>query len=294
MCADDFWRADMEVDRDATQSFCPQIEGGNLHSCLYECSVMHHRLVPRKNRFDYKLFFFCLDLDRIDDVASKVSGFSRNKWNLYSFRDKDHFDGETNRSVKESLIAYLSEHGVVFPQSGRALLITLPRVLGYIFNPVSFYFCFEADGTPFAAVTEVGNTFGEIKPYLLSGPPKDGVFRLRVPKHFYVSPFSALDLEFDFKLRVPGEELEVHINDMEGDQVVLLSTLVGKRAPLTTASLAWFTLKYPLITVKVIVSIHWQAFLLWTRRLPFHSKVANKHLQRDVLKAHTSIANESK
>ena len=283
----------MELGSDADRQGSHNV-GNSLRSCLYECSVMHHRLVPKKNRFEYRLFFFCLDLDEMDDVASTVCGFSRNRWNLYSFRDEDHFSGEKNRSVKEALIRFLSEHEVAFPETGRVLLVTLPRVLGYIFNPVSFYFCFGSDGSPFAAVAEVGNTFGEIKPYLLPVPSADGVFRLRVPKHFYVSPFSELDLEFDFKLRVPGEQLEVHIDDRKGDQVVLLSSLVGKRVPLSTASLAWLTLKYPLVTLKVIVSIHWQAFLLWTRRLPFHYKAANKHLQRDVLKAHTSIAKKSK
>ena len=283
----------MELDRDAALRGS-HTAGSELRSCLYECSVMHHRLLPKENRFDYKMFFFCLDLDEIDNVVSSVFGFSRNRWNLYSFRDEDHFAGEKNRSVKEALISFLSEHDVAFPHNGRALLVTLPRVLGYIFNPVSFYFCFKDDGSPFAAVAEVGNTFGEIKPYLLPSPSPDGVFRLLVPKHFYVSPFSALDLEFDFKLRIPGEQLEVHIDDREGDRVVLLSALVGKRAPLNTASLAWFTLKYPFVTLKVIISIHWQAFLLWTRRLPFHSKAANKHLQCGVLKAHTSIAKESK
>jgi len=182
---------------------------------------------------------------------------------------------------------------VVFPENGRAILLTLPRVLGYIFNPVSFYFCFDAAGVPFCALAQVGNTFGEMKPYLLSAPDAHGVFRLRTPKHFYVSPFSALDLDFDFKLHVPGDRLEIHIDDRQGETRVLLSSLTGTQLPLTTARLAWLTLKFPFLTLKVIFLIHWQALRLWVKRLPFHSKAANAHLQRDVLNPHSSIAKET-
>ena len=262
-------------------------------SCLYECKVMHHRLTPKDNRFSYRIFLFCIDLDEIDTVTSRVAGFSHNRWNLYNFRDRDHLTVIEGGSVKENLIAYLAQNGVSFPEQGRAILVTLPRVLGYIFNPVSFYFCFDAQGSPVCAVTQVGNTFGEMKPYLLALPPVNGVFRLITPKHFYVSPFSALDLEFDFKLRVPGEHLEIHIDDCQGEDRVLLSALTGQRVPLTTARLAWLTLKYPLITLKVIFLIHWHAFLLWVKGLPFHSKAANPHLQRNVLNPHASIAKET-
>ena len=136
---------------------------------------------------------------------------------------------------------------------------------------------------------EVGNTFREMKPYLLREPGNGGTFRLITPKHFYVSPFSPLDLAFDFKLRVPGETLDIHIDDRAGERRVLLSALTGKRAPLTTARLLWFTVKYPLITLKVIFFIHWHAFRLWLKRLPIYRKAANPELQRDVLHPHASI-----
>lgn len=270
----------------------PTADSG-LRSCLYECDVMHHRLAPRHHHFRYKIFLFCLDLDEIPAVCAKTRGFSHNRFNLYTFRDRDHLTVTGGGSVRENLTAYLARHGVDFPATGRALLLTLPRVLGYIFNPVSFYFCFDAGGRPLCAVAQVGNTFGEMKPYLLAIPGADGVFRLRTPKHFYVSPFSALDLEFDFKLRIPGEHLEIHIDDWQDRKRVLLSALTGTRVPLTTARLAWLTLKFPVVTLKVILLIHWQALLLWLKRLPYHSKAANPHLQRDVLNPHHSIANET-
>ena len=161
-------------------------------------------------------------------------------------------------------------------------------MLGYIFNPVSFYFCRASNGEPLCAVVQVGNTFGEMKPYLLRQPSAENFFRLTTPKHFYVSPFSTLDLAFDFKLSVPDQTLDIHIDEKDGDRRVLLSTLTGQRAPL-----AWFTLKYPLITLKVIGLIHWQALLLWAKRLPWHAKAAHADQQRDVLRPHGALAGKA-
>ncbi len=261
-----------------------------MNSCLYECNVMHHRLEPKVHQFNYRIFMFALDLDEIDSLRLPI--FSRNRWNFYEFRDRDHLTlaGHETESVKENIVAYLAQNGVQFPAGGRILLITLPRVLGYIFNPVSFYFCSDAAGLPLCAIVQVGNTFREMKPYCIPAPEPDGTFRRITPKHFYVSPFSALDLSFDFKLRVPGDGLDIHIDDRDGERRVLLSALTGKRAPLTTGRLLWFTLKYPLITLKVIFFIHWHAFILWLKRLPFHRKAANADKQRDVLNPHDSIA----
>ena len=263
-----------------------------MNSCLYECRVMHHRLTPKEHHFRYRIFMFALDLDEIDEIDRGIPLFSRNRWNLYAFRDRDHLTlpGWERATTRENVVEFLARNGIQFPSDGRITLVTLPRVVGYIFNPVSFYFCRDAAGVPLCAVVEVGNTFGEMKPYLLREPASEGLFRLVTPKHFYVSPFSALDLVFDFKLRVPGDQLEIHIDDREGGQPVLLSALTGKRAPLTTAQLAWFTVKYPLITLKVIFLIHWHALLLWAKRLPWHRKTENRDLQRDVLRPHSSLA----
>lgn len=258
-------------------------------SCLYECTVMHHRLTPREHRFRYRIFLFALDLDEIDAVAGRVRGFSHNRRNVYSFRDSDHFDGGPG-AIKDKLVAYLAENGVPFPEGGRVLFVTLPRVFGYVFNPVSFFFCSDAAGRPHSAVVQVGNTFGERKLYLLPQPTGADAFRLVTPKHFYVSPFTSLELHFDFKLRVPGEALEIHIDDRDADRRVLLTALTGRRAPLTTARLAWFTLKYPLVTLRVIFLIHWNALLLWLKRVPWFAKAAGREFQREVMHPHRSLS----
>ena len=175
------------------------------------------------------------------------------------------------------------------------MLLTMPRILGYVFNPVSLYFCFDADGAPICALAEVGNTFREMKPYVL-GPESlaaSGLFRMVVPKHFYVSPFSSLELHFDFKLRPPGDQLDIHIDDRDGDKRVLLSALTGQRAELTSRQLFWFTLKYPLLTLRVIGLIHWHALLLWLKKIPFNRKSAEPELQRDVYRPHPSISGKT-
>ncbi len=178
-------------------------------------------------------------------------------------------------------------------------------MLGHIFNPVSFYFCHAADGTPLCAVTDVQNTFGELKPYLVpvagaQAPATAGdrsairdprpAFHRRVPKHFYVSPFSALDLCFDFRLRTPGERLEIGVDDVTAaGKTMLVTTLTGTRLPLTDGQLLRLTAKYPLVTLRVITLIHWHALKLWWKRLPWYRKAADTGLQRDVFRPHATL-----
>jgi hypothetical protein len=256
---------------------------------------MHHRFTPKVHHFRYGIFMFALDLDEIDAVAARVPFFSRNGANVYAFRDRDHLTlpGLEHAGVKANIIAWLRQQGVAFPEGGRIMLVTLPRVFGYVFNPVSFYFCFDTAGQPLCAIAEVGNTFGEMKPYLIRERTPHGVFWRLTPKHFYVSPFFGLNLTFDFRLRVPGDRLDIHIDDLDGEERVLLTSLTGRRAPLTAARLAWFTLKYPMVTLKVISLIHAHAVALWLKRVPWHRKADNATNQRGVLKPHASLAGKS-
>jgi hypothetical protein len=316
---------------------------------------MHHRLAPKEHHFRYGIFLFCLDLDELDTLSTRLRLFSHNRPALYRFNDSDHLPPNASSSLaptggevpgegaghaqttalesptagradlrsassihldsqgraqrgpttlsqtqdprphplptKSSLLAWIASQGLPLPADTRVLLLTHCRVFGYIFNPVSFYFCLDAQDRPLCAVAEVGNTFGEQKPFLLGPEHFDGEGRFRriVPKHFYVSPFSALDLAFDFKLRVPGEQLDIHIDDRAGDRPVLLTALTGRRVPLTDANLARLTLKYPLVTLRVITLIHWHALKLWWKNVPWHRKAANPHLQQGVFNPHESL-----
>jgi DUF1365 family protein len=259
-----------------------------LSSCLYECRVMHQRLAPKRYALRHALFMFYLDLDELDQWSKRLRLFSRSAWNLYSFRDDDHLPGcgEAGTSLKRRLEQYLSGQGIRLAADSRIRLLTLPRIVGYVFNPISLYFCFEhQSGAPVCAVAEVGNTFGEHKLYLLPAPDPDDarLFTLRIPKHYYVSPFSSLTLQFDFRLRVPEQGLDIRIDDYDGDRRVLRSGLHGRRCALSDSRLLWFALKYPFLTIKVIGLIHWHAWRLWQRGLPWHRKSDNPQLQLQVL-----------
>jgi hypothetical protein len=251
---------------------------------------------------------FALDLDELDLLPRKLAFFSVNRPNLYSFRERDFLPtGEplhngnstatgarvpSGSSLKGRVVAYLAAHGVDLT-GGRVLLLTLPRVVGYLFNPVSFYFCYDRSGAPVAALAEVTNTFKEMKPYFLGPDTRaadGGAFRLRTPKHFYVSPFADVDVAFDFTLRAPAEQLAIQIDDFIGPDRTLISTLSGPRRTLTRARLAWFTAKYPLITLQVIALIHWHALLLWWKRVPWFAKAARSADQRALYRPHPSIA----
>jgi uncharacterized protein len=278
---------------------------------------MHHRFTPKPHRFDYRLFYFALDLDELDALHRRLRLFSVNRTNLYSLRESDFFptheplhnasaDGrpgplEPPRStptarpavapyleLKARVTAWLLARGIDLT-GGRILLVTLPRVAGYLFNPVSFYFCFDRTGTPVTAIAEVTNTFRELKPFHVSERADATTFRLRAPKNFYVSPFSDVDVEFDFTLRTPAERLSIQIDDYTGTERTLTSTLQGPRAALTDARLAWFTFKYPLLTLRVIALIHWHALRLWLKRIRWFSKANRAAEQRDLYRPHASL-----
>ena len=272
---------------------------------------MHHRFSPKAHRFLYRIFLFALDLDELDSLHRDLRLFSLNRRNLYSFRESDYLPtGEMTHnpsgpaatpapgspSLKARVIAHLAAHKIDLT-GGRVLLVTLPRVAGYLFNPVSFYFCYDRAGRPVASIAEVTNTFKEMKPFVLGPPTRadsadDPVFSLRLPKYFYVSPFTDMDVEFDFTLRVPGARLSVQIDDYVAGERTLTSTLTGPRQPLTDRQLAWFTLKYPFITLRVIALIHWHALQLYLKNVRWFAKAARPEAQRDLYRPHISIAHQ--
>jgi len=258
-------------------------------SGLYDCEVVHERLSPRRHGFRYRLFFMDLDLAEIPSLVSDLTLFSRNRFNLYSFRDSDHLHVGKGPDLRANLAAWLAERGVGLGEDERVRLITLPRILGYIFNPVCFYIVYDGADRPARVVVEVCNTFREMKPYLIDSPDASGEFRLVTPKHFYVSPFTSLTAEFDFRVRVPGDTIEIHIDDREHGETTLVSWIRGERRPLTDARLAWYAIRFPLLTVKIIAAIHWQAFRLWMKRIPHFRKADQPELQRDLHRPHSSL-----
>jgi DUF1365 family protein len=258
-----------------------------MNSALYECRVMHHRLSPKEHRFTYRIFMFCLDLAELDLLSDQLRWFSRNRGNLYSFWDRDHLVF-SSPDIRENIREYVRTQGCS-AEVTRVMLVTLPRVLGYVFNPVSFYFCFSEDNQALGAVVQVGNTFGEMKLYYLPERTPGEVVRfvLQETKYFYVSPFMDHDLKFAFDLQVPGAKMVMQIDDYQDTQRVLHTTLTGERRELSDRNLLRFLWKYPLVTLKVIGGIHWEAFRIWRKGLPYHRKAENPDLQRNIHKIKT-------
>ncbi len=293
-----------------------------MNSRIYECHVMHARFLPKPHRFVYRIFMLAIDLDELPTLHRRLHLFSVNAPNFYSFRETDFLptteplhnqspnptcplisdkpaaSASPNSSLKARVLTYLASRGTDLGPRARIELVTLPRVFGYLFNPVSFYFCYNAAGTCVAAISEVTNTFREMKPYFL-GPETfrpaasataPGSFNLRTPKNFYVSPFSDVDVAFDFNLLPPSEKLSVQIDDYVGPDRTLTSTLTGPARPLTDSTLAWFLLKYPLITLRIISLIHWHALVLYLKKIPWFAKAARPSDQRDLYRPHASLS----
>jgi DUF1365 family protein len=169
------------------------------------------------------------------------------------------------------------------------MLLTNLNVLGYNFNPVSFYYCFDESSQPLCVVAEIGNTFGEIKPFLLNkNNLSKNIFHLNTTKYFYVSPFIDHDTNFDFNLAIPDQKLNIRIDDHKNEKRFFISTLTGTKNKLTNFNLIWYSIRFPFITLKIITLIHWNALLLWMKKIPYHKKEEDPELQKDVFRRKTN------
>jgi uncharacterized protein len=247
---------------------------GTRASGLYVGTVRHRRHRPVGNEFRYRTYHVLLDLDELDDLDRRVVGFGHNRAAVTSLHDVDHL-GPLRLPLREKLARWLAEQGVALPD-GPVRLLTGLRVLGYGFNPVSWWFCHHADGRLALIVAEVTNTFGDSYSYLLDDLEHraDGTVRARAPKVFHVSPFLGIEgLEYGFVFRPPdsGRAL-VHMTVTDGQGVVLDATQDGRRKELTSAGLWRALLRHPHLPLRTIVLIHRQALRLWWRRVRFHRR----------------------
>ncbi len=256
-------------------------------NALYECTVAHCRLKPKRHAFSYRVFMFSVDLDELPTL--KHFGFSHNRFSLFSIYDRDHVDLGKFGGIRPNLEKWLDGQGIICPADASIRLVTFPRVLGYGFNPVSFYYIADANGKPLLSVAEVTNTFREMKLFPVDTSDTDGRWHRRILKNFYVSPFSDPGDEFDFKLGLPEENWQVNIDDFSNTERMLVSSVRGVRRKLTTMRLWWYVIKYPFMSLKIIALIHWHALLLWVRRVPFFRKTDRIESQLDVMRAHSSL-----
>ena len=232
-------------------------------SAIYAGLVVHQRTRPKQHRLGYRVFSLLLDLDELDDLSTSLRLLAINKPGLLSFRESDHGDGGP---LRPWVAARLAEAG--FTADGRITMLCYPRMLGYVFNPLTVYFCHNADGGLVAIIYEVHNTHGERHAYVLpaSGEPGERV-RHACPKTFFVSPFIPMDCVYNFTIRPPGNNVQIVINETDAEGPLLTASFSGTREPLTDATLARAMLRHPLMTLKVTLGIHWEAIKLLAKGL---------------------------
>ncbi len=252
---------------------------------LYRAKVMHRRLGAPRYRFVYRVFYLFVDVDRIEGLDRRLRLFSVDRFNLLSLRTRDYGDGRGLRAWAEAL---LRENGVdACPD--RIRLLTLPRVLGFAFNPINLWYCERADGAALAVIAEVNNTFGEKHCYLLRPNPaadssEDGpapyLQAVDKPKIFHVSPFLPRRGHYRFDLSRPAAGLRVLIREFRDGAPVMNASLLGRRQALTDGAILGQVARMPWMTLKVVAGIHWQALKLWLRGARFHRKPAplNPHV----------------
>jgi hypothetical protein len=252
-----------------------------LNSKIYECEVMHCRVSPIFNKFIYNIFMFRLDLDELSELDKYTPIFSYNKFNIFSFFDRDYLS-ENNESTKLKVIEYLNSNGLKIQSNCKIELITMPRIFGYTFNPVSFYFISENNNHRYS-IAQVNNTYGEMKLYLLT-EFSNLEYKLKTRKYFYVSPFSKLDTYFHFKFKTPNKNLDIKIDEYEDNKKILLSSIFGYEKLFENRLLIKFIFIYPFLTLKVILLIHYHALLLKLKGLGHHPKKKNQDLQRNLIR----------
>ncbi len=244
----------------------------DLHSCLYEGVVRHQRFTPFSHQFRYRLFLAYLDLDELDKVFQRSWLWSMSKWAVARFCRSDHL-GDVSRPLDECVRDIVAA-SIGRRPAGPIRLLTHLRYFGYLMNPVSFYYCFDPQGIEVeAVVAEVNNTpWGERHCYVLDHNRLDSgkLLRKSHPKEFHVSPFLPMDMEYRWSLSTPGERLFLHIDDCREGKLDLTASMLLRRREITPLSLATTLARYPLMTVKVIAAIYWQAFRLWWKKATYY------------------------
>ena len=248
-----------------------------LNSCLYQGQVTHQRFRPAKNKFIYRVFSLCIDLDELPRL-NDLRFLSINGFNLFSFHENDHGAGrgQLNNYIKQLLLkrGYSSA-------THQIKLLCYPRILGYTFNPLSVYFCYNSDKKLEVILYEVNNTFGSRHTYLLESKTDSQSVEHGCEKLMYVSPFMPMDTDYQFKIIPPNDKVAVSIRQTErgfserSNDPILHAAFTGTRTELHPNKLLSVFFHYPLMTLKVIGAIHWEALKLWRKKLSIQPKEDN-------------------
>ena len=232
-----------------------------MNYCIYNGEVNHTRFKPVKHFLNYKTFSLFIDLDEIEQLDKSISIFSHNKFNIFSFYNKDHGDRDGN-CLKKWVISNLQKYKIEGNIS-KIKILCYPRIFGYVFNPLSIFYCYENDKLK-SIFYEVKNTFNEQHTYIFK-VTKNEKIEQKCKKKFYVSPFMDMNTYYNFKLLNPNERLSVFIKQTDNSGTVLTATQVGDKKEFSFKQLLINFFKYPLMTFKIISSIHFEAFLLWKK-----------------------------
>ena len=226
---------------------------------------MHRRITPRHHRFKYRVFAMLLELDELPALNRSLSLFKHNRRGLFSFQDRDHGDG---RDLNVWLDDLLAQAGIA--ADGARRVLCYPRILGYVFNPLSVWFCDDRDGALKAIIYEVHNTYDERHAYVLPVGEDQKLVRHGCPKAFYVSPFLTRDCRYSFRIRPPADDVAIAIQEEEAGAPILNASFAGARRALTDRALARMLLRYPLMTFKVVFAIHFEAVRLMLKGVRRH------------------------
>ncbi len=245
----------------------------NSAAQLLHGQVMHARLRPALNRFVYPVFYVRLNLARLEQAGTRWFGIDR--WRPLSIRTRD-YGPRDGSSLEHWMRALLASHGI--HADGEIWLQTFPRVFGYVFNPVSFWHCHDAQGQLRAVLAEVNSTFGETHRYLLTLGGADGQHRsIQACKQLHVSPFCAVEGHYRFRFRLAARAHSTSIDYYDRQGLLLRTALSGRPQPLNDGAVLAALLRFPLLGVGIVARIHWQALRLWLKRVPFFRQPPAPH-----------------
>ncbi len=238
-------------------------------SSIYNGTVVHKRFKPRIHFFRYKVFSLLIDLSELSTLDKKINFFSYNRFNLISFFDKDHGERD-GTSLIEWVKKNLRENNIDAEEI-KIKLLCYPRILGYVFNPLSIFYIYNNNEKLISILYEVKNTFGEQHTYVFK-IENDNLLQHNCEKKFHVSPFIEMNCNYFFRILKPSEKISVIIDQYQSNEKILFASQDGKRADLTSAELMKSYLKHPLMTFKIILAIHFEAFKLWAKGIKFIKK----------------------
>lgn len=238
-----------------------------VHSAIYDGRVQHRRHAPKRHRFGYRVYLLYLDLDELGHLTGPGGALQRRWWRPLSFRRADYL-GPAEVPLKQAVLDRVERELGRRPR-GAVRMLTHLRTWGYVFNPVTFYYCFDEQDRLDCVLAEITNTpWRERHVYVVAA--QHGAVHATFAKDFHVSPFLPMEQTYRWRFTAPGDVLQVAMENLEGAGVVFDASLSAARRQLDRATLRRLCLRHPWITAKVIVAIHWNALRLWLKRVPFH------------------------